>query len=101
MNEKVIYLANPVLQFSPFTARAHQLPSFGGLYMAQAAMEANGWNEGDSVRVKTSRGEVDTVVIADGKIEGDIAYLPTFDTAINSEALFDGYRFACVSIQKV
>ena len=101
MNEKVIYLANPVLQFSPFTARAHQLPSFGGLYMAQAAMEANGWNDGDSVRVKTSRGEVDTMVIADGKIEGDIAYLPTFDTAINSEALFDGYRFACVSIQKV
>lgn len=101
INEKVIYLANPVLQFSAFTARAHQLPSSGGLYVAQTAMETNGWSEGDSVRVKTSQGEVNTVVIADGKIEGDIAYLPTFDTTLNSEALFDGYRFAAVSIQKV
>ncbi|MBD3805761.1 NADH-quinone oxidoreductase subunit G [Sulfuricurvum sp.] len=101
INEKVIYLANPVLQFSAFTARAHQLPSSGGLYVAQTAMETNGWSEGDCVRVKTSHGEVNTIVIADGKIEGDIAYLPTFDTTLNSESLFDGYRFAAVSIQKV
>jgi NADH-quinone oxidoreductase subunit G len=57
--------------------------------------------EGDRVNVKTSRGEMNVAVIKDGKIEGDIAYLPTFDTEINSEALFDGYRFASVSIQKV
>jgi NADH-quinone oxidoreductase subunit G len=101
MNDKVTYLANPVLQFSAFTARAHQLPSSGGLYVSKEAMEANGWSEGDSVRVKTSRGELNTVVIADGKIEGDISYLPTFDSTLNSEALFDGYRFAAVSIQKV
>lgn len=101
MNEKVVYLANPVLQFSPFTARAHQLQSKGGLYVSASAMEAAGWSEGDRVNVKTSRGEMNVAVIKDGKIEGDIAYLPTFDTEINSEALFDGYRFASVSIQKV
>jgi NADH-quinone oxidoreductase subunit G len=44
---------------------------------------------------------VTVTVIKDGKIEGDITYLPTFDTDINSEALFDGYRFTSVSIQKV
>jgi len=101
IKEKVVYLANPVLQFSPFTARAHQLQDNGGLYVSKSCMESNGWNEGDPVRVKTAHGELSVNVIADGKIEGDIAYLPTFDTAINSEALFDGYRFTCVSIQKV
>ncbi|MCI4406306.1 MAG: NADH-quinone oxidoreductase subunit G [Sulfuricurvum sp.] len=101
INDKVLYLANPVLQFSPFTARAHQLQSKGGLYASASAMEASGWSEGDRVNVKTAHGDVTVTVIKDGKIEGDITYLPTFDTDINSEALFDGYRFTSVSIQKV
>lgn len=101
ITDTVVYLANPVLQFSPFSAASHQLQENGGLYVSRTSMESNGWSEGDNVRVKTSRGELSVNVIADGKIEGDIAYLPTFDTAINSEALFDGYRFTCVSIQKV
>lgn len=101
IKDQVVYLANPVLQFSPFTAASHQLQASGGLYASTALMESNGWNEGDKVTVKTARGELSVSIITDGKIEGDIAYLPTFDTAINSEALFDGYRFACVSIQKV
>jgi NADH-quinone oxidoreductase subunit G len=101
ISDKVVYLANPVLQFSPFTSRAHQLHARGGLYLSPSALEANGWSEGDTVSVKTSRGELKVTLIKDGKIEGDIAYLPTFDTAINSEALFERYRFASVSIQKV
>jgi NADH-quinone oxidoreductase subunit G len=101
INDKVVYLANPVLQFSAFTARAHQLQSKGGLYVSASAMEAAGWNEGDRVNVKTAHGDVTVAIIKDGKIEGDITYLPTFDTDINSEALFSGYRFASVSIQKV
>jgi len=38
--------------------------------------------------------------VGDNKITGDIACLPTFDSKINSEALFSGYRFATVSIEK-
>lgn len=101
IRENVVYLANPVLQFSAFTAASHQLNAKGGLYASHTAMQTNGWSEGDALRVKTAHGELSVNVIADGKIGGDITYLPTFDTAINSEALFDGYRFACVSIQKV
>jgi NADH-quinone oxidoreductase subunit G len=101
IREKVVYLANPVLQFSPFTAASHQLQESGGIYLSASAIEANGWSEGERVKVKTARGELSVSIIKDGKIEGDIAYLPTFDTTINSEALFDGYRFASVSIQKV
>lgn len=101
MGNGLVYLANPVLQFTPFTAKAHQLNESGGLYASASFMSANGMNEGDRVRVKTAQGEIVVNVITDGKIEGEIPYLPTFDTEINSGALFDGYRFATVSIQKV
>lgn len=101
IGEEVLYLANPVLQFSPFTARAHQLQSNGGLYVSQAYSEAKGVNEGDPVRLKSAKGELVTSVIIDGKIDGMIPYLPTFDTNINFEALCERYRFTGVSIQKV
>jgi len=101
MGSAIVYLANPVLQFTPFTAKAHQLKETGGLYASAAFMSANGVNEGDRVRVKTAHAEIVVNVIADGKIDGEIPYLPTFDMQINSGALFDGYRFASVSIQKV
>lgn len=101
MDKGIVYLANPVLQFTPFTAKAHQLQETGGLYASVSFMNANGINEGERVRVKTDKGEIVVNVIADGKIDGEIPYLPTFDTQINSSALFNGYRFATVSIQKV
>ena len=97
----LLYLANPVLQFSPFTNAAHQLKSEGALYASQHFLEKHALESGAQVRVKTAKGEVTTVVIFDNKIEGEIAYLPTFDLNLNSEALFDGYRFESASIAKV
>jgi NADH-quinone oxidoreductase subunit G len=101
MGGSLVYQANPVLQFSAFTARAHQLRESGGLYVSPAYLAANGLVAGDRVRVKTPKGEMDVTVIVDGKIDGTVPYLPTFDSSINSDALFDGYRFATLSIQKV
>ncbi|MDO9206733.1 MAG: NADH-quinone oxidoreductase subunit G [Sulfuricurvum sp.] len=97
----VVYLANPVLQFTSFTAVSHQLHEEGGLYASTAFMSANDLNAGDSVRVETSHGEMVLPLVNDSKINGDITYLPTFDSKINSSALFGGYRFTTVSIQKV
>lgn len=101
LRSETVYLANPVLQFTPFTARAHQLSQSGGLYVSKAYMEQNSLGEGDRVRVKTAKGELEVAVILDGKIDGMIPYLPTFDASIKSDMLFGGYRFATVSIQKV
>jgi len=97
----LVYLANPVLQFSAFTTASHQLQEEGGLYASTAFMSANNLNAGDSVRVKTSHGEMVLPLIHDSKINGDITYLPTFDTKINSSALFGGYRFSNATIEKV
>jgi NADH-quinone oxidoreductase subunit G len=97
----IIYLANPVKQFSKFSAKAHQLEMNGGLYVSENYLKSLELSEGDLVNVKTESGEVSVTLILDNKIDGNISYLPTFDTKINSEALFDGYRFNKASIKKV
>jgi len=97
----IVYLANPVLQFTAFTNASHQLQDEGGLYGSEAFMNKHELSAGDKVSVKTAQGEVSVVMIHDNKIDGEIAYLPTFDTNLNSEALFDGYRFESASYTKV
>lgn len=101
MKSTIVYLSNPVLQFTGFTARAHQLNEEGGLYASSEFMSSNGLNVGDNVRVKTPKGEIVVSIINDSKINGDITYLPTFDSKINSQALFGDYRFSNVTIEKV
>ncbi len=101
LDGQVVYLANPVRQFTPFTNVAHQLHADGGLYISEAHLNGSELNEGDRVSVKTDAGELIVSVISDNKIEGDVMYLPTFDKQIQSEALFNGYRFSPASITKV
>ncbi|MBN2895476.1 MAG: NADH-quinone oxidoreductase subunit G [Campylobacterales bacterium] len=101
MEGPMLYLANPVLHFSPFTNAAHQLKSSGALYASDAFMQRYGVQEGDTVQITTPHGTLRVAVARDGKIEGEIPYLPTFDTNLNSEALFNGYRFSTASFQKV
>ncbi|MFT7003474.1 MAG: NADH-quinone oxidoreductase subunit G [Sulfurimonas sp.] len=97
----LIYLANPVRQFTDFTNKATNLNEVAGLYISEEFLNNSELNEGDSVKVKSSNGEIILNIISDNKIAGDIAILPTFDSKINSEALFSGYRFATASIEKV
>ncbi len=97
----IIYLVNPVRQFSEFTNRSANLKEQSGIYMSESALKASGHHEGDMVRVKTQNGELSAKVICDNKIEGAIATLPTFDSNLNSQALFSGYRFSTATIQGV
>jgi NADH-quinone oxidoreductase subunit G len=99
--EKALYLANPVRQFSDFTAKAHQSKEKPGLHASKSYLEANGISEGDKVKVSTAKGSVEVEVSHDHFIDGEIAYLTTFDSKLKSEALFDGYRFTTASIERV
>ncbi|MBU0720867.1 NADH-quinone oxidoreductase subunit G [bacterium] len=97
----VIYLANPVRQFTEFTNKTTGLDEIAGVYMSEAYLSKSELNGGDSVKIKNDNGELVATVISDNKIAGDIVLLPTFDSKLNSEALFSSYRFATASIQKV
>ncbi len=98
---QLIYLANPVRQFTPFTHKTTNLDEKSGLYISEEYLQKSDFNEGDSVRITTDSGELTTTVVCDNKIAGDIFVLPTFDKNLNSEALFSGYRFNRASIEKV
>ncbi len=100
-NENLIYLANPVRQFSEFTNKATNLDELSGIYMSEEFLANSELNAGDSVKVKSENGEVTATIISDNKITGDISLIPSFDSKLNSEALFGFYRFARASIQKV
>ncbi|TKI68395.1 NADH-quinone oxidoreductase subunit G [Sulfurimonas crateris] len=101
MQGTLIYLANPVRQFTPFTYKTTNLDEVSGVYMSEEFLSGSDLNEGDSVRVKSSSGEIVANIVSDNKISGDIVVLPTFDSKLNSEALFSSYRFATASIEKV
>ena len=97
----LIYLANPVRQFTEFTNKTTNLDEVSGVYMSEEFLSKSDLNEGESVRVKSDSGEIIANIVSDNKISGDIILLPTFDSKINSEALFSSYRFATASIEKV
>jgi NADH-quinone oxidoreductase subunit G len=99
--EMIIYLANPVRQFTEFTHKTTNLDEVSGLYLSEEFLANSELKEGQSVRVKNSNGEIIVNIVSDNKIAGNIAVLPTFDTKINSEALFNGYRFNKASIERV
>ncbi|WP_373071511.1 NADH-quinone oxidoreductase subunit G [Sulfurimonas sp.] len=97
----LVYLANPVRQFSEFTNKATNVDEVSGVYMSADYLSSSDFNEGDSVKVKTDNGELVANIVSDNKISGEIVLLPTFDSNLNSEALFSGYRFSSASIEKV
>jgi NADH-quinone oxidoreductase subunit G len=97
----IVYLANPVRQFSEFTNKATNVDEISGVYMSADYLSSSEFNEGDSVKVKTDNGELIANIVSDNKISGEIVVLPTFDSNLNSEALFSGYRFNSASIEKV
>lgn len=101
ITENALYLANPIRQFSDFTAKAHQSKEKAGFYAGKRYLEAKGLSEGDRVRVTTAKGSLETEVVHDHFIDAEMGYLTTFDSNLKSEALFDGYRFTTASIERV
>ena len=101
LENQLIYLANPVRQFSDFTNKTTQLDEVSGIYMSEEFLNDSEFNEGDSVKVKSENGELVANIVSDNKIAGNIVIIPSFDSKLNSEALFSGYRFASASIEKV
>lgn len=99
-NKDVLYLANPVHQFSAFTNKAHQLNEAGALYASAEFIESRNFKDGDIVSLENEGGKLSVAIKLDDTIEGKSAYLPSFDTKLNSEQFFEeGYRFASVTIK--
>ena len=101
LNDNLIYAANPVRQFSDFTNKTTNLDEVSGIYMSEEFLASSELNAGDSVKVKSENGEVTANIVSDNKITGSVVVIPNFDSKLNSEVLFNGYRFATASIERV
>lgn len=91
--DRFIYLANPISQFSKFTARS-SIAEIAYLYAGAKFLEERGLKAGDFVDIE---GDVFKIKL-DGEIEG--AYLPYFDDKIEVERLFKT-RYANLEIKRV
>jgi len=102
LQNDVIYLSNPVHQFSAFTNKAHQLNEAGALYVSEEFLEAKKLNNADMVKISQGKNELIIKIQLDTTVQGLISYLPTFDTKLNAQQFFqNGFRFANVSIEGV
>ena len=102
LEDTIIYKANPINQFNEFTSKAKEFKDdIVGLYMSKEALETYGVSEHDVVEVKTLKASIKLNVRVDNQLAGNIAYVPTFDKEINTEALFESYRFTNANIKKV
>jgi len=98
----IIYNANPINQFNEFTAASLNLSKEKtAMYVSASMLEALELNENDQVNIKTSNGEINLNVQVDNLLDGNIAYVPTFDKTIETKKLFAGYRFTNANIKKV
>ena len=101
LEDEIIYLANPVRQFTEFTYKTTYLDEESGVYMSEEALLNSSFKAGESVKVTTEKGSLVAKIVSDNKIGGNIVVLPTFDSNLNAEALTNGYRFAKASIERV
>jgi NADH-quinone oxidoreductase subunit G len=99
-NGTVIYRCEPVLQFSPFTNKAHQLNWSCELIGSSQFAIAAKLNDGDMVRIKTSFGEIEKRFSIDSKLKGTIALMGVSDMGSLYFDLQGKYRYEIVKIEK-
>ena len=103
LSGNIIYRANPINQFNEFTAVAHEFKdnAKSGLFANSKLLETLELKEGDKVQVEANGISCELEVLVDNQTSGDIAYVSTFDKSLNTQELFDGYRFNSAVIKKV
>jgi NADH-quinone oxidoreductase subunit G len=99
--QTVIYKANPELLFNDFTNKSHQLNSEVSVLASSEFMESNSLSNGDKVEVSNSNGKLELSIKSDKYLKGDVVMIPYFDSKVDADSLFDGYRFSEATIKKV
>ncbi len=100
--ETIIYRANPINQFNEFTAKAHEFAKKlqSGIFTSRVLFEKLKLQENDRVKVKSNNYELILNVYLDEQIDGDIAYISTFQKDLDSKSFFDTSRYSKAVIKK-
>ncbi|PHO09667.1 ferredoxin [Malaciobacter canalis] len=101
-DEFIIYKANPMNLFNEFVAKSHEFKQKAktGIYVSQKLFDRLNLQVNEKVRVLTKNKTFDLDVFIDEQIDGEIAYVSTFDKSYGTKELFDSYRFIRASLTK-
>ena len=101
-NEIIIYRANPINQFNEFTAIAHEFAEDlqSGIFASKSLLDNLELSDGDSVKINSNGVEMDLNIYCDNQIAGDIAYVSTFLKDLDTQSLFNTYRYSKAVIKK-
>ncbi len=102
-NEIVIYKANPINQFNEFTAISHEFKDNlqSGIFFSTVMFDKLELEEGSILKVSANNQTLELEAFIDIQIEGEIAYVSTFDKNSASKALFDTFRYNTAVVEKV
>ncbi len=101
-DEVIIYRANPINQFNEFTAISHEFASNlkSGLFASKDLLDKLEIKQGDKVQVNSNGVKIEVNVYHDDQIAGDIAYISTFEKSLETQNLFNTYRYSTAVIKK-
>ncbi len=101
-DEMIIYRANPINQFNEFTAIAHEFASDleSGLFASKEFFEKLELEKGDKVNVSSNGTSLELNVYCDEQINGEIAYVSTFQKDLATKSLFEQYRYSKAVVKK-
>lgn len=101
-DEFIIYRANPMNIFNEFVAKSHEFERKAktGIYMSEKLFNKLQLEQNSKVRVLTKNKTFDLDAFIDEQIDGEIAYVSTFDKSYGTKELFDSYRFIRASLTK-
>ncbi|WP_295419322.1 NADH-quinone oxidoreductase subunit G [Sulfurovum sp.] len=94
---EIVYRCNPQRQFNDFSDKAHEIFEAFGLYASPARAEALG----NKVEIDFGDRRITVDVIADERMDGDIAALSDFKSAQDVYGLFGKSRYKTVTMRKV
>jgi NADH-quinone oxidoreductase subunit G len=102
-NETLIYRANPINQFNEFTAISHEFAKDvrSGFFASKDLLAKLEVEQGEKVKVTANGTSLELNVYHDDQISGDIAYVSTFQKDLDTQSLFDTYRYSTAVIKKV
>ena len=97
----IVYLSNPVLQFSPFTFKASGIKDKPLLCGSSQFAIAAKIKEGDSVKVRFGNKTLQRIFKIDPDMKGTIARLDTFDISLCDDFKSPSYRYSRAKIEQV
>ncbi len=96
-NGSVIYRCDPLMQFNPFTDKAHQIIDEALLRGSEQFAVAARIKDGERVRFTVGEDVYERVFKVDERLKGTVALNPSFDSSEN----YESYRYNQVKIERV